>query len=79
MRARFNIWKNGLSISLLLSIIFAYSSFASDASYIYDDAGRLIKVVSETGEVATYNYDAVGESDFNYDNLDNRCCCHCRH
>ena len=60
MRARFNIWKNGLSISLLLSIIFAYSSFASDASYIYDDAGRLIKVVSETGEVATYNYDAVG-------------------
>lgn len=36
------------------------SSFASDANYIYDDVGRLIKVVSETGDVATYNYDAVG-------------------
>ncbi|MBI4689686.1 MAG: RHS repeat protein [Nitrospirae bacterium] len=33
---------------------------ADTASYIYDDLGRLIKVVSGTGEVAIYNYDEVG-------------------
>jgi len=57
---RFNMWRNGLSISLLLSIIFASFVFASDANYIYDDTGRLIKVIPDTGDAATYNYDAVG-------------------
>ncbi len=44
----------------MLVICLPSLSFASDASYIYDDTGRLIKVISETGEVATYNYDGVG-------------------
>lgn len=47
-------------LALCLLLLIPPSSFASDANYIYDDIGRLIKVVSETGEVATYNYDAVG-------------------
>ncbi|KAF0145009.1 MAG: hypothetical protein FD156_1336 [Nitrospirae bacterium] len=47
-----------LVICLLLLI--PSLSFASDGNYIYDDTGRLIKTISETGEVATYNYDGVG-------------------
>ena len=47
---------------LVLCLLFLIPSFsfASDANYIYDDVGRLIKVISDTGDVATYNYDAVG-------------------
>jgi YD repeat-containing protein len=28
--------------------------------YVYDDLGRLVKVVDQNGNVATYNYDAAG-------------------
>ena len=35
-------------------------SSAGSVNYIYDDTGRLIKVISETGDTAIYNYDAVG-------------------
>lgn len=47
-------------LAICLLFLISSFSFASDANYIYDDTGRLIKVVSETGEVATYNYDGVG-------------------
>ena len=33
---------------------------ADQAKYIYDDLGRLSKVIDGKGNVATYNYDAVG-------------------
>jgi YD repeat-containing protein len=33
---------------------------ADQAQYIYDDLGRLTKVIDGQGNVATYNYDAVG-------------------
>lgn len=29
-------------------------------SYLYDDLGRLVRVIDENGEAATYHYDAVG-------------------
>ncbi|MDP3110723.1 MAG: RHS repeat domain-containing protein, partial [Thermodesulfovibrionales bacterium] len=45
---------------LCLLLLIPSFSFASDANYIYDDVGRLIKVIPDTGDVATYNYDAVG-------------------
>ena len=35
-------------------------SSAGSVNYIYDDTGRLIKVISETCDTAVYNYDAVG-------------------
>lgn len=35
-------------------------STAASVNYIYDDTGRLIKVISETGDTAIYNYDEVG-------------------
>ncbi len=34
--------------------------YADQAQYIYDDLGRLTKVIDGQGNVATYNYDAVG-------------------
>lgn len=57
---RLGMWRYRIFIFILLSFIFIQPAVASDANYIYDDTGRLIKVVSETGDVATYNYDAVG-------------------
>ena len=33
---------------------------ADQATYIYDDLGRLSQVIDGQGNVATYNYDAVG-------------------
>ena len=35
-------------------------STAGSVNYIYDDTGRLIKAISETGDTAIYNYDPVG-------------------
>jgi YD repeat-containing protein len=35
-------------------------AFADHARYIYDDLGRLVQVIDGQGNVATYNYDAVG-------------------
>jgi len=32
----------------------------ADIVYLYDDLGRLVRVIREDGEAATYNYDAVG-------------------
>jgi YD repeat-containing protein len=33
---------------------------AAEVEYIYDDVGRLIAVIDETGDLAVYRYDAVG-------------------
>ena len=33
---------------------------AQGVTYLYDDLGRLKRVIDEHGDVATYNYDAVG-------------------
>ena len=33
---------------------------ADQATYIYDDLGRLSQVIDGQGNVATYSYDAVG-------------------
>ncbi len=49
-----------LNLVFLLISFLTTPVFAGEASYIYDDLGRLSKVVSKTGDVAVYNYDAVG-------------------
>ena len=49
-------------VGLLVSSLFLQSvpTSADQAQYIYDDLGRLAKVIDGQGNVATYNYDAVG-------------------
>ncbi len=44
--------------SALLS--FAPARLAADVIYVYDEVGRLRSVIDETGDSATYRYDAVG-------------------
>lgn len=57
------VWaKSGLIFVLSLSLLL-FASFitrADEVKYIYDDLGRLYRVIDEQGNVATYNYDAVG-------------------
>jgi YD repeat-containing protein len=47
---------------LVLGLVLAGSVgvYADQAQYIYDDLGRLSQVIDGQGNVATYNYDAVG-------------------
>src|SRR5688572_32727486 len=47
---------------LVLSLVLMGSvcAYADQAQYIYDDLGRLSQVIDGQGNVATYNYDAVG-------------------
>ncbi len=45
---------------LMLCIWAPTLAVADQAQYIYDDLGRLSKVIDGQGNVATYNYDAVG-------------------
>lgn len=50
-------------LMFLLVLGFSPSLLAQSTNpvqYYYDDAGRLIRVVDQNGNVATYNYDAVG-------------------
>jgi YD repeat-containing protein len=50
-------------IGLLLAVQLLFSAGpapADQATYIYDDLGRLSQVIDGQGNVATYNYDAVG-------------------
>lgn len=49
-----------LSIIYFSLFIFSSSVLASTSSYIYDDLGRLSRVIDDQGNVATYNYDEVG-------------------
>jgi len=48
-----------LALLATSSLLFAQQSNAP-ISYFYDGLGRLIRVVDNNGNVATYNYDAVG-------------------
>ncbi len=47
-----------VSISILLSSL-AFTSFADEITYFYDDAGRLVKVI-KGAEAVLYQYDEVG-------------------
>ncbi|MCC6141761.1 MAG: RHS repeat protein [Nitrospira sp.] len=50
-------------ISLLWATQLLFSAapaLADQATYIYDDLGRLSQVIDGQGHVATYSYDAVG-------------------
>jgi YD repeat-containing protein len=55
-----------LSVAALLvltAVLAAYSTHAQQGGttiYVYDDDGRLIVVISPTGEASTYEYDAAG-------------------
>lgn len=49
-----------LFISLGLLLLSVLDTGADQARYIYDDVGRLYRVIDEQGNVATYHYDAVG-------------------
>ena len=46
-------------LSLLVTLLFAGPALA-DILYLYDDLNRLVRVIREDGEAATYHYDAVG-------------------
>jgi YD repeat-containing protein len=46
-------------VSIILLLI-SHAAFADEVKYTYDDLGRLYQVVDSQGNVATYNYDAVG-------------------
>src|SRR5690349_25026644 len=46
----------GLILLLFASALWAQSS----VQYVYDALGRLTQVIDPSGNVATYNYDAVG-------------------
>jgi len=49
-----------LTCVLLLCVLTPTSAVADQAQYIYDDLGRLSQVIDGQGNVATYQYDAVG-------------------
>ena len=49
-----------LILVLLILLSPLSQSFADEVKYIYDDPGRLYQVIDSQGNVATYNYDAVG-------------------
>lgn len=50
---------NGLLLAALL-LLGSTPATADQATYIYDDLGRLSQVIDGQGNVATYTYDAVG-------------------
>ncbi len=47
-------------LSLGLILLGGPSSARADIVYLYDDLGRLVRVIRQDGEAATYHYDAVG-------------------
>lgn len=59
MRAITNLLVGLLWAAVLLLVTPVLVS-ADQATYIYDDLGRLSQVIDGQGNVATYNYDAVG-------------------
>ena len=57
------LWRKiGLAflLSATLLSLFVYTTGADEVKYIYDDIGRLAQVIDSQGNVATYNYDPVG-------------------
>jgi YD repeat-containing protein len=55
------IGKSGMSFlfSVMVSAVVVAQSNPS-VRYLYDDIGRLIEVIDQNGNIATYSYDAVG-------------------
>jgi YD repeat-containing protein len=49
-----------LSLAFLLVLSSIPLAAQSPVRYLYDDLGRLIKVIDQNGNAATYSYDAVG-------------------
>ena len=50
-------------VALLLVCLSPFTRLAisrADVAYLYDDLGRLVRVIDEAGQAATYHYDAVG-------------------
>ena len=45
---------------IAVAFVLPISSFAGDATYIYDDLGCLIQVIDEQANITNYNYDSVG-------------------
>ena len=49
-----------LSLAIFLALSIGQANAQSKFIYVYDDLGRLTRVVNENNECATYEYDAVG-------------------
>ena len=49
-----------VACALMLCVLVPTFGVADQAQYIYDDLGRLAKVIDGQSNVATYTYDAVG-------------------
>ena len=49
-----------IACTLMLCVLVPMFGVADQAQYIYDDLGRLAKVIDGQSNVATYTYDAVG-------------------
>src|ERR1700677_3656550 len=53
-----------LGVLIVLLVLFLapslYAQTTGPVQYYYDDLGRLTKVVDQTGKIAAYRYDAVG-------------------
>src|SRR5712691_12516419 len=47
-------------LTLGLVLLGGPSAARADIVYLYDDLGRLVRVIRDDGEAATYHYDAVG-------------------
>lgn len=55
------LWRKAvIAFSVISLLLHVGESGADRVKYMYDDGGRLYRVIDESGEVATYNYDAVG-------------------
>ena len=48
------------TLLLFFFILIVVPPTFADVSYVYDDLGRLVRVIRENGAAATYHYDAVG-------------------
>jgi YD repeat-containing protein len=46
--------------TLSVCLLFAATPAAADIVYFYDELNRLVRVIRDDGEAATYHYDAVG-------------------
>src|SRR6266540_594594 len=59
-RTRLMVNRLLLSLALVLSCLCMPLTAQSGISYVYDDLGRLIGVIDQSGNSAVYHYDAVG-------------------
>ena len=53
-------WLARSSLATLLILAAAVRGAVADVVYLYDDLGRLVRVIREDGAAASYYYDAVG-------------------